>query len=783
LEGGLVSEDFPAYLARLRPGSLIAGYRLEALVGAGGTAVVFRARDARLDRLVALKILDPARASEPTFRQRFFAESRAAAKVDDPHIIPVYEANEADGFLFIAMRFVHGGDLRKVLDREGALSPARTAEFISPVASALDAAHAAGLVHRDIKPANILVDAREGRPDHVYLSDFGIAKAVVSAVTLTGPVFIGTADYAAPEQVDGKAVDGRTDQYALACVAYRLLTGTVPFEREQAMAVMVAHLYAPPPSLVARRPDLPGAADKVMAKGMAKTPDERYASCGDFADALREALGLAPYRPSRPDAAPARPRPSMTPPPVDPPPMTPLPVVSAAGNAPREAAVSGTPADPAFATATVAAFPPDGRDETAEADESVAALLRRPMPRPKMTARRRRRAWRMAGIGGLIAVIAAVGTSAAVLTLTPKNEMAADRGNQGSAGAAVLTGKTFPGYPGQRGSVTVGSIASDGTTQEAVGSADGHAAIWRRGAGGAWTLVSATSPAVYQQPGTESLTSVAHGAAGWIAVGDAGSGAAQAPVVVTSADGKAWQPLGSMDAFAGPGTYATAVTAGPDGYVIVGRHVAGTRIFAAMWWSTDLQNWVQGSNGGLDGRVKPSAVYAVTAAPAGFVAAGTHGGTHAIWTSPDGRNWTWHDMALPAAASAAVLSLVTVNGGRVAAAGDAVTKTGEIPVLTVSADGGRHWQRVALEVPGGLGTVTALSAAAAGFVAAGQAGPAGAQHTVTWSSPDGQHWSAAIAADGVMRQITALSAIGGTVTGAAQEGADPHVVTLPAPRP
>jgi serine/threonine-protein kinase len=709
----------------LRPGSLIAGYRLEALVGAGGTAVVFRARDERLDRLVALKILDPARADEPTFRQRFFAESRAAARVDDPHIIPVYEADEADGFLFIAMRFVHGGDLRTVLDREGALSPERAAEFISPVASALDAAHAAGLVHRDIKPANILVDAREGRPDHVYLSDFGIVKAVVSTVTLTGPVFIGTADYAAPEQIDGKAVDGRTDQYALACVAYQLLTGTVPYDREQAMAVMVAHLYAPPPSLMARRPDLPGAADKVLAKGMAKSPDQRYASCGEFADALREALGLAPYRPSGAAVPPARPRPSMAPLSMDP---------------PRAAAVSGTPADPAFATATMAAFPPDGGGGTAAADESVAALLRQPVPRPKMTARRRRRAWRMTGIVGLIASVAAVGAGVAVLALNANPDVAANSGNQGSAGAAVLTASTFPGYRGQRGSVTVGSIATDGATQEAVGSADGHAAIWRRGAGGAWTLVSAKSPAVYQQPGTEHLTSVAHGAVGWIAVGDVVSGGVQAPVIVTSADGLTWQPLGSLDAFAGPGSYTTAVTSGPDGYVIVGRHVTATRTFAAMWWSSDLQNWVQGSNGGLDGRLKPSA------------------------------------------ASAAVLSLVAVNGSHVVAAGNAVTKNGEIPVLKVSADGGQTWQRVVLEVPGGLGTVTALSAAASGFVAAGRAGPPGAQHTVTWSSPDGLHWPAAIAADGVMRQITALSAAGGTVTGAAQQGAVLRVVTLPAPR-
>ena len=138
----------------------------------------------------------------------------------------MYEAGEADGVLFIAMRFVPGGDLRRVLEREGALAPGRAAEFISPVASALDAAHGAGLVHRDVKPANILVDARPGRPDHVYLSDFGVSKGAVSSVSLTGTgQFLGTPDYSAPEQIQGRAVDGRADQYALACVAYQLLAG------------------------------------------------------------------------------------------------------------------------------------------------------------------------------------------------------------------------------------------------------------------------------------------------------------------------------------------------------------------------------------------------------------------------------------------------------------------------------------------------------------------------------------------------------------------------------
>ena len=340
-----MSEDYPANLTGFRAGSVLAGYRLETQVGAGGMAVVFRARDERLNRPVALKILAPGLASDSEFRRRFIFESRAAAAVDDPHIIPVYEAGESDGVLFIAMRFVQGGDLRMVLDREGTLAPARAAGFISPVASALDAAHAAGLIHRDVKPGNILVDARAGRPDHVYLSDFGVSKGAIPTGTLTGTgIFIGTPDYSAPEQIQGLAVDGRSDQYALACVAYHLLTGGVPFDRPSAMAVMMAHVTAPRPSLVSRRPDLPEGADEVLAKAMAKLPEDRYDTCGEFGDALRESFGLTPYDvrgaaaallyptvpPSRPPVS--NPPVESVPPPVEsvPPPVesVPLPVES-----------------------------------------------------------------------------------------------------------------------------------------------------------------------------------------------------------------------------------------------------------------------------------------------------------------------------------------------------------------------------------------------------------------------------------------------------------------------
>ena len=284
-------------LAGLTAGSRVAGYLLEKLVGVGGMAAVFRARDERLGRVVALKLL----AGDEVVRKRFVREARAVAAVDHPHIIPVYEAGEAEGVLFIAMRFVAGDDLRVVVSREGALRPRRAAAFISPVASALDAAHDAGLVHRDVKPANMLVDVGPGRPEHVYLSDFGVARGVMSSSGLTrAGQFLGTPDYAAPEQISGRDVDGRADQYALACVAYTLLSGSVLFRREVPMAVLYAHLSVPPPRLTAARPELPDAVNQVLARALAKEPDDRYDSCGTFADALREALGLEPYDPSRP---------------------------------------------------------------------------------------------------------------------------------------------------------------------------------------------------------------------------------------------------------------------------------------------------------------------------------------------------------------------------------------------------------------------------------------------------------------------------------------------------
>jgi DNA-binding beta-propeller fold protein YncE len=293
-----VSEGNPVVPGSFAPGSRIAGYLLEEQIGQGGMAVVFRAHDERLDRTVALKILAPALAADEAFRQRFIRESRAAAAVDDPHIIPVFEAGEASGVLFIAMRWVRGGDVRSLVGQFGPMAPGRAADVISQVASALDAAHARGLVHRDVKPANILLDASSGsgRPDHIYLSDFGLSKGSLQTSGLTGTgTFLGTLDYISPEQIEGKPVDGRADEYALACAAFELLTGAPPFQRDEAMAVMYAQLSEPPPALSSRRGGLPLVVDDVFIKALAKAPAERYGTCREFAEALRVAFGLRPY--------------------------------------------------------------------------------------------------------------------------------------------------------------------------------------------------------------------------------------------------------------------------------------------------------------------------------------------------------------------------------------------------------------------------------------------------------------------------------------------------------
>jgi serine/threonine protein kinase len=271
--------------APTRIGTEVAGFRIESVLGRGGMSVVYVAEQLRLGRRVALKVLTTELAWDEQFRERFVRESHIAAAIDHPNIIPIYDAGEADGLLYIAMRFVQGPDLKEVLKR-GSLGVGRTIFLIEQLASALDAAHAHALVHRDVKPGNILL---EENTDHAYLTDFGVAKQTTArGLTSTGH-FLGTVEYAAPEQIEGGHVDARTDVYALGCVLYECLTGAPPFSHGTEHAVLHAHLVDPPPSVSRVRPDLPHAFDGLIATAMAKLPDERFGSCGDLANAARNA--------------------------------------------------------------------------------------------------------------------------------------------------------------------------------------------------------------------------------------------------------------------------------------------------------------------------------------------------------------------------------------------------------------------------------------------------------------------------------------------------------------
>lgn len=268
-------------------GSVFAGYRLERYLARGGMGVVFEAEHVRLRRRVALKLLAPELAEDDEFRERFLKEAELAASLEHPSVVSVYDAGEQEGLLYLAMRYLPGGDLRELLQRQGRLSLERTLSICEQVAGALDAAHALGLVHRDVKPANILFDERRER---AFLADFGVARRQSSkGLTRTGS-FLGSVDYCAPEQIESALVDGRADVYALGGVCFHCLTGQPPYVRETEVAVLTAHLRDPPPALSRVRPDLPQALDGVLVTAMAKYPQVRYESAGEFARALREAL-------------------------------------------------------------------------------------------------------------------------------------------------------------------------------------------------------------------------------------------------------------------------------------------------------------------------------------------------------------------------------------------------------------------------------------------------------------------------------------------------------------
>ena len=277
-----------------RVGQRFGDYIIEEQIGRGGMGVVFRARHVVNGDIVALKLMAPDLADNATFRERFIREAEAGPQLGHPNIVPVFETGEADGELFIAMELIDGTDLKGLIQQDGGLDPKRALPIFRQAASALDAAHESGMVHRDVKPQNILVIPRETpqEADRVYISDFGLVRPMVSetSASRTGQVF-GSIPYMAPEIIEGMPADGRADVYALGCVAYEALTGKVPFERDNEVSAVWAHIHEDPPMLTDARPDLPGGLNDVVFKAMAKHPDDRFLTCGEFVSELELGLG------------------------------------------------------------------------------------------------------------------------------------------------------------------------------------------------------------------------------------------------------------------------------------------------------------------------------------------------------------------------------------------------------------------------------------------------------------------------------------------------------------
>jgi YVTN family beta-propeller protein len=272
-----------------RIGTELLGYRIEALLGRGGMGVVYRAYDSRLKRNVALKLVAPELSGDERFRARFLSETELAASLEHPNVVPIHDAGEVEGQLYLAMRYVEGSDLKTRLHEEGMLAPPRALAICAQIAAALDAAHERGLVHRDVKPSNVLLDADE----HVYLADFGLTRRLAEPDIPAGPgLSLGTPAYVSPEQIEGGEVDGRADLYSLGCLLYECLTRAAPFPRDSELAVLWAHLQEQPPKPSERNPELPEALDPVIARALAKNPHDRYAGSAELVAAAREALGL-----------------------------------------------------------------------------------------------------------------------------------------------------------------------------------------------------------------------------------------------------------------------------------------------------------------------------------------------------------------------------------------------------------------------------------------------------------------------------------------------------------
>jgi serine/threonine protein kinase len=660
-----------------RVGTELAGHRVESVLGRGGMSVVYLAEHIGLRRKVALKLLGPELAEDDAFRERFIRESRITAGLDHPNIVTVYDAGEADGVLYISMRYVEGTDLEHLLRTETRLDPGRAVSLVSQAAAALDAAHTAGLVHRDVKPGNILLSSEpRSSIDRAYLSDFGVTKRVESGASLTRTgQFVGTVDYVAPEQIQGGDVDGRADVYSLGCVLYRCLTGEVPFPRDTEVATIYAHLQDPPPAPSERRPELPLGFDAPIAKALSKSRDDRFDTCRRFAEAARDVV-----RPPRPvevaNIEQPRPRTSRR----------------------RIALVSGSIAV-AASIAIIAVLLVPSRDpggSSGASSPTTGASL------PLLT-------WRpiLDGQSGFDSpndqAIAAVAVVDDLLVAVGRDDAGGDRN------AAVWTSSdrtrwtpVSSGSFGRIGEQRMDAIAPVGGKIVVVGSertgGDTDPAVWRSVDGGTtWGRVEGATSGLHET-GDQAMRVVVDATPGVVAAGYEHANGSLDAAIWTSKDGSRWIPL-TLDSLGGFGDQQIlGATTFAEQFVAVGSSTSESGDLDAAVWVRSGGTWTKVTDGSLSGPGDQQ-IHAIVAGRTGLVAVGfdTSSGDldAAVWTSTDGASWDRvpsTDNALDGPGDQTMSTVTPV--GEVLAAGGSSSADGSGPdgAIWLSADGS-HWER------------------------------------------------------------------------------------------
>ena len=676
-----------------RLGTELAGHRILAVIGRGGMAVVYLAEHLRLGRKVALKVLGPELAEDEAFRARFTRESRIAAGLDHPNIVTVYDAGEADGILYISMRYVEGTDLERLLRAETNLDPVRTVSIASQCAAALDAAHAEGLVHRDVKPANILLAAeRHTSTDRVYLSDFGVTKRLHSGAGLTRTgQFVGTVDYVAPEQIQGEVVDGRADVYSLGCVLYRCLTGEVPFPRETEVGTIYAHLEDLAPSPSERRPELPSGLDDVLAQALAKSPDERFGTGRELAKAAAEAIG---------------------PPALSEEPTIQLPAEVPAGARlpPHRArrrlvwfALAGVAGVVAVAVTAALVLPFLGSEPAREGSES---------PTPEGSA----------------------SPDPDALPRLAWNAVPDIQGVFGGPGDQAIAAAVV-GVDG-----TIVAVGYDGAGE------DGNAAVWRSSNGTRWTLAGSEA---LGGSGGQRLEDVAIIDGELVAVGWESSGGDVDPAVWTSSDATTWRRLDAVTSGlheTGKQAMRTVIEA-PPGLVAVGHDNSTGSMDAAVWTSEDGTTWKRQTSSFFGGRghddMVGMAAFGEELVVVGFGTTEAGERDAAVWVESGGLWSRIEDGSLGGEGDQQMTAVLAAGPGLVAVGFD--DSRGDQDAAVWTSTDGRDWERAptaAIFDRPGAQTMYTLVQVGSALVAGGSSDtPAGDTDGAIWLSADGTSWT------------------------------------------